>query len=238
MCTFRIRIVCNLHQANMGTNTHGWCIHGYTSSNAWIFSFETIFHFHIGPLLSPAPENTRSSNIDSPPRDPINPNSIFGWPNLHQNPYPHMQPAQTPLDIPRLPDNRQAFPNMPNAHGVYPNVGMYHPDLTPPPNVFGPYRPQTTTANPNFLDQFFNSKQQRNHSSINSANLNLTLLSLLFMLIYRIANNFAWTSGVFDCFRLWNETYYFWYILKESKNLKKNNAKENTHWNQFVHPKQ
>ena len=153
--------------------------------------FRNIFHFHIGPLLSPAPENTRSSNIDSPPRDPINPNSIFGWPNLHSNPYPHMQPAQPPLDIPRLPDNRQAFPNMPNAHGVYPNVGMYHPDLTPPPNVFGPYRPQTTTANPNFLDQFFNSKQQRNHSSINNANLNLTLLSLLFMLIYRIANNFA-----------------------------------------------
>lgn len=142
-------------------------------------------------MLNPAPENTRSSNIESPPRDPINPNQIFGWPNSHSNPYPQLPPQQVPLDIPRLPDNRQVFPNMPNSAGVYPNIGINHPDLTPPPNVFAPYRPMTTTVNPNFLDQFFNSKQQRNHSSINNASLNLTFLSFLFMLIYRIANNFA-----------------------------------------------
>jgi hypothetical protein len=154
------------------------------------------FFFHIsliftGTILNSAPENTRSSNIDhTPPRDPINPNNIFGWPNSNSNSFPQMPPQQIPLDIPRLPDNRQAFPNIPNAGGS-PNVGIYHPDLTPPPNVFGPYRPMTTTANPNFLDQFFNSKQQRNHSSINHANLNVTLLGLLFVLIYRVANNFA-----------------------------------------------
>jgi hypothetical protein len=160
-------------------------------------SFSVLFFFHIsliftGPILNPAPENTRSSNIDQPPpRDPINPNQIFGWPNSNSNSFPQMPPPQIPLDIPRLPDNRQAFPNIPGNGGGYVNVGMYHPDLTPPPNVFGPYRPMTTTANPNFLDQFFNSKQQRNHSSINHANLNVTLLGLLFVLIYRVANNFA-----------------------------------------------
>jgi hypothetical protein len=139
-----------------------------------------------GPiLLNPAPENTRSSNTDyTPPvRDGINPNQVFGFPSNAN--YPHMNPAQIPLDIPRLPDNRQPFPNMPRDAQSF---GFHHPDLTPPPNVFAPYRPVTTTANPNFLDQFFTGKQQRNHSTINHANLNLTLLSLLFLLIYRIAN--------------------------------------------------
>lgn len=136
-----------------------------------------------GPILNPSPENPRSSNVEhTPPRDGVNTNNVFGFPPM-QN-YPHVNPM-IPLDIPRLPDNRQPFPNMPNDAKSY---NINHPALTPPPNVFGPYRPPTTTTNPNFLDQFFTGKQQRNHSTINNANLNLTLLSLLYLLIYRIAS--------------------------------------------------
>lgn len=100
-----------------------------------------------------------------------------------------MPPPQIPLDIPRLPDNRQPFPASPNQGGSFQYNPPYHPDLTPPPNIGFDFRFPKTTANPNFLDQFFNSKQQRNTSTINNANLNLTLFGLLFLLIYRISNN-------------------------------------------------
>lgn len=113
----------------------------------------------------------------------MNNNNVFGF-RPNQN-YPLVNAPQIPLDIPRLPDNRQPFPNMPRD---FQSNGINHPALTPPPNVFGPYRPPTTTTNPNFLDQFFTGKQQRNHSTIINANLNLTLLSLMFLLIYRIAS--------------------------------------------------
>lgn len=145
-----------------------------------------------GPiLLNPSPDNTRNPKPDYvAPRDPINPNNVFGWPS-NPNIYPQMPAPQVPLDIPRLPDNRQPFPAMPNPNGglVF-NNPPYHPDLTPPPNIGFDYRFPKTTANPKFLDQFFNSKQQRNSSTINNVNLNLTLLGLLFLLIYRISNNF------------------------------------------------
>jgi hypothetical protein len=146
----------------------------------------------LGTILNPAPENTRSSNSDAPPPrvDRINPNLVFGLPNS-MNPQSNYPPQQIPLDIPRLPDNRQPFPMMGGSGSQYPYIPPYHPDLTPPPNVFGPYRVPTTTSNPNFLDQFFNSKQQRNFSTINNANINLTIFGLLFLLIYRISNNMA-----------------------------------------------
>lgn len=105
------------------------------------------------------------------------------------NPNPQMPAPNMPLDIPRLPDNRQPFPASPNNNG---NSYMpYHPDLTPPPNVFGPYRNPNfvqTTREPSLLHQFLNNK---NSSTINNANLNLTLFGLLFLLIYRVRNNFA-----------------------------------------------
>ena len=174
-------------------------------TNAWFFSiffllslsnkkWNKIDTIVTGPILNPAPDNTRAQKPDYvPAREPINPNNVFGWPS-NPNIYPQMPPPQIPLDIPRLPDNRQAFPATPNQNGgmIY-NNPPYHPDLTPPPNIGFDFRFPKTTANPKFLDQFFNSKQQRNSSTINNANLNLTLLGLVFLLIYRISNNFAWT---------------------------------------------
>jgi hypothetical protein len=106
-----------------------------------------------------------------------------------------MPPPQIPLDIPRLPDNRQAFPASPNQGGsFYPYNPPYHPELTPPPNVFGPFRNHnyvTTTKEPGILDTFFNGKSVRSASTINNANLSLSLFSLLFLLIYHIRNNLA-----------------------------------------------
>lgn len=143
------------------------------------------------PVFNAAPENVRPSNVDvSPPREGINPNMVFGFPS-NPNISPQMPPPQI-LDIPRLPDNRQAFPASPNAGGgSYPYP--YHPELTPPPNVFGPFRNNfvTTTKEPSLLDQFLYNKQPRNASAINSPSFNLSLFSLLFLLIYRIRNNLA-----------------------------------------------
>lgn len=146
-----------------------------------------------GSSYNPAPDNTRVTNSDpNPPRDiAINPNNVFGFPS-NPNTYPVLPPYQTPLDIPRLPDNRQPFPASPNQGSGYPYVPSFHPELTPPPNVFGPFRRDqfvTTTKEPSLLDQFLYNKSPRNGSEINRATLNLTLLSLLFLLIYRIRNN-------------------------------------------------
>lgn len=144
--------------------------------------------------FNPAPENTRPVNIPdaTPPREGINPNNVFGFPSSNTNLYPQMPPPQI-LDVPRLPDNRQAFPASPNAGGGYPYNPPYHPELTPPPNVFGPFRNNfvTTTKEPSLLDQFLYNKSPRNTSTINRASLNLSLFSLLFLLIYRIRNNLA-----------------------------------------------
>lgn len=181
-----LNIVWHLLNPNVLT-THSHHTHVYLSILliAWIY-LETF----TGPVLNPSPENTRSSNTEyTQPRDGVNPNNVFGYPSSGN--YPHMNPAQIPLDIPRLPDNRQVFPSMPRDGQSF---GFHHPDLTPPPNVFAPYRPPTTTTNPNFLDHFFTGKQQGNNSTINNANLNLTLLSSLFLLFYRIANKFTWIS--------------------------------------------
>jgi hypothetical protein len=143
-----------------------------------------------GPILNPAPDNARASSSDhrdGPPRDSVNPNNVFGFPSNH-NFNPQMPPQQipVPLDIPRLPDNRQPFPSMGNGGGGgsiynYP----YHPDLTPPPNIFHfntppphhYYKPATPSGGSSTL--------------LNAASLNLTLLGLLFLLIYRISNNSA-----------------------------------------------
>lgn len=169
-----------------------------------------------------APENTRDTNANvSPPREGINPNLVFGFPsnnNNNHNIYPQLPPQQIPLDIPRLPDNRQPFPASPNSGGgFYPYNPPYHPELTPPPNVFGPFRNNyvTTTREPSLLDQFLYNKSPRNASTINRANLNLSLFSLLFLLIYRIRNNLAWIGN----FWLGSlcERNYFWYILCEKK---------------------
>jgi hypothetical protein len=145
------------------------------------------------PTFNAAPENTRPADTPpSPPREGINPNLVFGYPSS-QNNFHQMPPQQIPLDIPRLPDNRQPFPATPNQGGFYPYV-PYHPELTPPPNVFGPFRNRdfvTTTKEPSLLDQFLYNKSPRSASTINSANLNLSLFSLLFLLIYRIRNNLA-----------------------------------------------
>jgi hypothetical protein len=142
-----------------------------------------------------APENVRPSNADAiPPRgDGVNPNNVFGFPS-NNNMYGQIPPHQIPLDYPRLPDNRQAFPATPNQNGGYPYNPPYHPELTPPPNVFGPFRNRdfvTTTKEPSLLDQFLYNKSPRNASTINNASLNLTLFGLLFLLIYRIRNNLA-----------------------------------------------
>lgn len=140
------------------------------------------------PTYNTAPENTRPSNADvNPPRGEFNPNNVFGYPSQH-NVYPQMPPPAI-LDIPRLPDNRQAFPASPNTGGGWVNP-PFHPELTPPPNVFGNYgRVYPTTTTPGYLDGLF--KAPRSASTINNASLNLTLISLLFLLIYRIRNNLA-----------------------------------------------
>lgn len=145
-----------------------------------------------GPiLLNPAPDNTRVVKPDNvPSRDPINPNHVFGFAS-NPNIYPQMPPAQIPLDVPRLPDLRQPFPASPNQGAHFQYNPPFHPDLTPPPFIGFDFRFPKTTANPNFLDSFFNSKQQRNASAVNNASLNLTLLGLFFLLIYRITNNSA-----------------------------------------------
>ena len=121
------------------------------------------------------------------------------------------------FDNPRLPDGRQAFPASPNqGGGFYPYNPPYHPELTPPPNVFGPFRNRdfvTTTKEPGLLDQFLYNKSPRNASTINNASLNLTLLSLLFLLIYRIRNNLAWIASFWLGWLC--EQNYFWYILRK-----------------------
>lgn len=162
-----------------------------------VFYLSTISPHFTGASYNPsnsAPENTRDSNANvNPPREPINPNIVFGFPSSNNhNSYPQMPPPQIPLDIPRLPDNRQAFPASPNqGGGFYPYNPPYHPELTPPPNVFGPFRNNyvTTTSHPGILDHLF--KNPRNASTINNANLSLSLFSLLFLLIYHIRNNLA-----------------------------------------------
>ncbi|CRL04230.1 CLUMA_CG017332, isoform C [Clunio marinus] len=146
------------------------------------------------PNYNTASENTRPSNVNvNPPRaEAIDPNLVFGFPS-NPNIHPQMPPQQIPLDIPRLPDNRQAFPATPNqGGGSYYNPGLY-PAPTPPPNVFGPFRNKNVekSTEPSLLDQFLYNKSPRNLSTINNANLNLTLFSLLFLLIYRIRNNLA-----------------------------------------------
>lgn len=189
-----------------------------------VFTNFTNFSLNItGASYNPsnaAPENTRDTNPNvSPPREGINPNLVFGFPSSNNhNIYPQMPIQQIPLDIPRLPDNRQPFPASPNAGGgFYPYNPPYHPELTPPPNVFGPFRNNyvTTTKEPSLLDQFLYNKSPRNASTINNANLNLSLLSLLFLLIYHIRNNLAWIGN----FWLGSlcERNYFWYILSEKK---------------------
>lgn len=172
------------------------------------------------PTFNAPPENVRPNADATPPREGINPNNVFGYPS-NPNIYPQMPPPQI-LDIPRLPDNRQAFPASPNVGGGYPYNPSYHPDITPPPNVFGPFRNNyvTTTREPGILDQFFNGKSQRSASTINLASLNLTLLSLMFLLIYRIRNNLAWI-GNFWLGSLY-ERNYFWYILSEKKKFRVN----------------
>jgi hypothetical protein len=169
-----------------------------TTTNAG-FSIFTVYFKFAGASYNPsnaAPENTRDTNANvNPPREPINPNIVFGHPssNNHNN-YPQMPPPPIPLDVPRLPDNRQAFPASPNQGGsFYPYVPPYHPELTPPPNVFGPFRNNfvTTTKEPSLLDQFLYNKSPRNASTINNANFSLSLFSLLFLLIYHIRNNLA-----------------------------------------------
>jgi hypothetical protein len=143
-----------------------------------------------------APENVRPQNPEPvvPPRDPgMNPNNVFGFPSSNNNMYHQVPPHQVPLDYPRLPDNRQAFPASPNSNGGnYPYP--YHPQLTPPPNVFGPFRKAdfvTTTKSPGLLDQFLYNKSPRNASAINNGSITLTLFSLLLPLIYRIRSELA-----------------------------------------------
>lgn len=111
-----------------------------------------------------------------------------------------MPAPQMPLDVPRLPDNRQPFPASPNAGG---NSYMpYHPDLTPPPNVFGPYRNPnyvTTTREPSLLHQFLNNKNSS--PKIDNANLNLTLFGVIVLFIYRFQNFFVivdWNAKTHD----------------------------------------
>jgi hypothetical protein len=145
--------------------------------------------------LNPAPDNTQYTNPEYiPPRTntyEVNPNNVFGNPNAGNYPQ-HGQP-QAPLDYipPRLPDNRQPFPASPNQGGSY-QFPYYHDSLTPPPNVFGPFKNNvyvTTTREPSLLNQFFNNKQTRNFSNQTNPSLNLTLFSLLFLLIYTIRRN-------------------------------------------------
>lgn len=186
-------------------------------TNAWL-NFPPFFNIagaSFNPNYNAAPDNNRPSNADViPPREGVNPNLIFGFPS-NNNPYPQMPPPAI-LDIPRLPDNRQAFPASSNSGGGWIANPPYHPELTPPPNVFGPFPRNnfvTTTKEPSLLDQFLYNKSPRNASAINSASLNLTLISLLFLLIYRIRNNLAWI-GIAWLGSLC-ERNYFWYILSE-----------------------
>lgn len=188
----------------------------------------------IAPILNPAPDNRGSLSDNTPPRDGINPNNVFGFPSSNNANYPQMPPLQ-PLDTPRLPDNRQAFPASPNQgnHNIY--QYPYHPDLTPPPNIF-----HFPTPPPNNYYNIYKPTQPSRSSStiINNASLNLTLFGLLFLLIYRISNNLAWILLLVCWFhlvvfslahfdftvflplsRFWNENY-FWYILVEKKNWK------------------
>lgn len=140
------------------------------------------------------PRITFSDPIIPPPPPALNPNLVFGQPqnsngyaqnNNYKPPSSQLPAPQMPLDIPRLPDNRQPFPASPNNQNYYP----YHPDLTPPPNVFGPFRNNfvTTTREPSLLQQFLNNK---NASTINHANFNLTLIGLLsFLLVSFLRHN-------------------------------------------------
>ena len=150
------------------------------------------FILFAGSNLSPVPENARPNTDSSPPRESINPNNVFGYPSSH-NIYPQMPPYQIPLDTPRLPDNRQAFPASTNFNGGY--VPLYQDGLTPPPNVFGPFRNSqfvTTTKEPSLLDQFLYNKSPRNASTMAMPSLNLTFISLIFLLIYTIRHNLFW----------------------------------------------
>lgn len=147
---------------------------------------------NFNPIFSPpntAQDNSRNTYIDPvvpPPPPAVNPNLVFGAPqspngyanNNYKPPASQLPQPSMPLDIPRLPDNRQPFPASPGVGSYYP----FHPDLTPPPNVFGPFRNNyvTTTREPGLLQQFLNNK---NASTINHANLNLTVFGSLFLLI-------------------------------------------------------
>lgn len=165
-------------------------MHDFFSVSDNQFSIISTHAVGTGPILNPAPENTRASTSDrdhSPPRDAINPNLVFGYPSSN-NIYPQMPPQQIPLDIPRLPDNRQPFPASPNQGNQNIYQYPYHPDLTPPPNIF-----HFPTPPPNNYYNIYKPTQPSRSSStiINNASLNLTLLGLLFLLIYRISNNLA-----------------------------------------------
>lgn len=145
-----------------------------------------------GANFNPAPENTRNNNAAaadySPPRESIDPNMVFGNTQTHSL-YPQLPPYQPPLDYPRLPDNRQPFPASPNQHHNYPQNPYYHDNLTPPPNVFGPFRNSyvTTTKEPSLLDQFlYNKSPKKNGSTLNRPSAVLTMCSLIFLLIYRL----------------------------------------------------
>ena len=71
------------------------------------------------------------------------------------------------------------------------NTRNSKPDFeAPPPNIGFDYNFPRTTANPKALDHFFNNNQPRNSSKINNANLNLTLLGSLLLLVYSYSNNF------------------------------------------------
>lgn len=139
------------------------------------------------------PRITFADPIVPPPPPALNPNLVFGQPQNSNNfntnnfkpPQSQLPAPQMPLDIPRLPDNRQPFPASPNQNN---NFFPFHPDLTPPPNVFGPFRNSfiTTTREPSLLQQFLNNK---NASTINNANLNLTIFGLLFLLLTCLRNN-------------------------------------------------
>jgi len=150
----------------------------------------SLLRLFAGINLNPVPDNARiPPNTDyNPPRgEVVNPNNVFGFPNVHNN-YPQMPPQQIPLDIPRLPDNKQAFPASPNSGGGFAYNPSYHPAPTPPPNVFGPYRPPyvTSTSGSGLIDQLLKAHSTRSTSTINIASLNLMLCSLLFLFYYRI----------------------------------------------------
>ena len=116
---------------------------------------------------------------------------VFGAPS-NGGMYPHPAPNYpNPAEFPRYPNNAgQAFPPNPNSHQTlnYPQYPFYHDNLTPPPNVFGPFRNNyvTTTKEPSLLDQFlYNKSPKKNGSSALLPSLLLSISSLTFLLIYQ-----------------------------------------------------